>query len=143
MLGAKWDEIDFDSAVWSLPASRMKAGRAHRVPLNNPALQLLRCLKEVSANEYVFPGQRSGQPLANMALHMQLRRMKCPYTPHGFRSSFRDWCGECTQYPRELAEEALAHVVGDMTERAYRRGDALERRRELMEDWATYCRSVT
>ncbi len=81
VLGAKWDEIDFDSAVWSLPASRMKAGRAHRVPLSNPALQLLRCLKEVSVNEFVFPGQRSGRPLANMALHMQLRRMKCPYPP--------------------------------------------------------------
>lgn len=143
VLGAKWDEIDFDSAVWSLSASRMKAGRDHRVPLSSPAVQLLGALKDVSVSEYIFPGQRSGRPLANMALHMQLRRMKCTYTPHGFRSSFRDWCGECTEYPRELAEQALAHVVGDMTERAYRRGDALERRRQLMEDWSIYCESVT
>lgn len=139
VLNATWDEFDLDTAVWSLSPSRMKAGRPHRVPLSTGALALLNELKAVSSCEYVFPGQRAGRPLANMALHMQLRRMKCSYTPHGFRSSFRDWCGECTDYPREIAEQALAHVVGDMTERAYRRGDALERRRLLMEDWAAYC----
>jgi integrase len=89
--------------------------------------------------EYVFPGQRCGRPLSGMAFEMLLRRIKSPYTAHGFRSSFRDWAGNETHFPRELAEHALAHVIGDKAEQAYRRSDALMRRRELMNAWARYC----
>ena len=118
----------------------MKGGRAHRVPLSRQALAVLKKLDTARTGEYVFPGQRPGRPLSAMAMEMILRRMKIDgVTVHGFRSSFRDWCGEVSTFPREVAEAALAHVAGDQTERAYRRGDALEKRRELMEAWANYC----
>lgn len=139
VLGATWAEIDLDNAVWTVPRERMKAGRPHRVPLSKPAISLLKTLHEARISEFVFPGQKAGRPLSNMAMEMQLRRMKhTDITVHGFRSSFRDWAGEATKFPREIAEAALAHVVGDQTERAYRRGDALKRRRELMEAWAGF-----
>lgn len=139
VLGANWEEIDLDNAVWTIPRERMKAGRPHRVPISRPALALLKTLSEARISEFVFPGQKTARPLSNMAMEMQLRRMKHnDITVHGFRSSFRDWAGEATVFPRELAEAALAHVVGDQTERAYRRGDALQRRRELMEAWAAF-----
>lgn len=138
-LGATWAEIDLERRVWTVPALRMKAGREHRLPLSDAALELLRPLNELRDGDLVFPGQRRGRPLSVMAMEMVLRRMEVPVTVHGFRSSFRDWVGEETEFPREIAEAALAHVVGDATERAYRRGDALERRRKLMDAWAGFC----
>jgi integrase len=117
----------------------MKAGREHRVPLSSRALAIVQRLAKAKRGPFVFPGQDGKQPLSNMALEAAMRRMEVkPYTVHGFRSSFRDWAGETTSFPRELAEAALAHTVGDKVERAYRRGDALERRRELMEAWASF-----
>jgi integrase len=139
-LGARWDEIDFKQTVWTVPAARMKGGRVHRVPLSRQALAILKKLDAARTGEFIFPGQRPGKPLSGMAMEMILHRMKAHgVTVHGFRSSFRDWCGEVSTFPREVAEAALAHVAGDRTERAYRRGDALEKRRALMEAWAMYC----
>jgi integrase len=118
----------------------MKAGRSHRVPLSRRALGILKRLEGARTGEFVFPGQRPGAPLSATALDSVLRRMKADnVTTHGFRSSFRDWAGEVTTFPREVAEAALAHTAGDATEGAYRRGDALEKRRALMEAWASYC----
>nr|WP_108051565.1 site-specific integrase [Bosea sp. 124] len=137
--GAKWDEIDFDRGVWTVPADRMKAGRVHRVPLVGRSLNIARSLQQSSTSEFVFAGARKGRPLSSHAILMLMRRMQMEqFTPHGFRSSFRDWCGEQTAFPREIAEAALAHVVGDETERAYRRGDALEKRRKIMDAWARF-----
>jgi integrase len=138
-LGATWVEIDFDRAIWTVPGYRMKGGKEHRVPLSARALDLLKELHEVRTGDLIFPGQRDGRPLSNMAMNMLLRRLKAEVTVHGFRSAFRDWCGEETNFPREVAEQALAHIVGNEVERAYRRGDALAKRRELMEAWAGYC----
>lgn len=140
VLGARWSEFDLNGAVWTVPPERMKAGREHRVPLSAPALAIVKELFEVSISPYVFPGQARGKPLSSMAMEMMLRRMKVTTaTVHGFRSSFRDWCGEETSFPREVAEAALAHAIGDQTEAAYRRGDALEKRRAMMVSWANYC----
>lgn len=138
-LNAAWPEFDLTSAVWTVPASRMKAGKEHRVPLVPRVVELLTQLQDARVNDYVFPGQRKDRPLSNMAMEMLLRRMKVDVTTHGFRSAFRDWVGEETGFPREVAEQALAHVIGSATERAYRRRDALEKRRKLMEAWAAYC----
>ena len=138
-LNARWSEIDLDAKTWTLPSDRMKAGREHRVPLSARAVAILKGMKEATNGDYVFPGQRPKRPLSNMALDMFLRRAKSEYTTHGFRSSFRDWAGNETNFPRELAEHALAHVIGDKAEQAYRRSDALARRRELMDTWARYC----
>lgn len=140
VLGARWLEFDLDAKVWTVPATRMKAGREHRVPLSGRAMVILEKLAEGRTSVFVFPGQRPDKALSGMALEMVLRRMKVEaVTVHGFRSAFRDWCGEATSFPREIAEAALAHVAGDATERAYRRGDALEKRRKLMEAWAGFC----
>jgi integrase len=140
ILGMRWDEIDLNKKIWTVPAHRMKAGREHRVPLSERATTILIALSEGRSGDYVFPGQRRDKPLSNMAMEMMLRRMKVENaTVHGFRSSFRDWCGNETGYPRELIETALAHVIGDKAEQAYRRSDALEKRRNLMEAWADYC----
>lgn len=139
-IGARWEEIDLDDAVWIIPAERMKAGREHRVPLSNPALALLRTLAEAGRDGFVFPGGRAGKPLSNMAMAMLLKRMEQPaVTVHGFRSTFRDWVAELTSHPHEIAEAALAHVVRDKVVAAYQRGDLLARRRVLMEDWAAFC----
>ncbi|MFG1295807.1 tyrosine-type recombinase/integrase [Xanthobacter variabilis] len=139
---AVWSEIDLDTRVWSVPAHRMKAGRAHRVPLSESALDVLRRAKELQehpeGDAFIFPGGKPGKALSVMALDMLLRRLKIEDTVHGFRSSFRDWAGEETPFPREVAEAALAHTVGDAVERAYRRADALEKRRQLMDAWATF-----
>lgn len=134
--GARWREIDFDAALWIVPAERMKAKREHRVPLSTQALALLRRLPRV--DELVFPG-RGGRPLSDMSLTAVLRRMGRDVTVHGFRSSFRDWAAEATAYPREVAEHALAHRLPDKTEAAYQRGDLIEKRRRLMQDWADFC----
>jgi integrase len=123
-----------------VPAARMKGGREHRVPLSRAALTILKNLGEFKTGDFIFPGQRRDRPLSNMALEMVLRRMRINgATVHGFRSAFRDWAGDQAHFPREVCETALAHVAGDATERAYRRGDALEKRRELMESWAAFC----
>jgi integrase len=141
VLGAQWSEIDLAARVWTVPAARMKGGREHRVPLSDRAIAILLAAKAARTPEhpYVFPGMKWRKPLSSMALEMVLRRLEVDATPHGFRSTFRDWAGEVTSFPREVAEAALAHVVGDATERAYRRGDALEKRRALMEAWANHC----
>ncbi|KAA2241164.1 tyrosine-type recombinase/integrase [Salinarimonas soli] len=139
VFGARWSEIDRKAKVWTIPAERMKGGREHRVPLTDRALEILAAVETIRTSDYVFPGQRKGRPLSTMAMEMLLRRMKIENaTVHGFRSSFRDWAGESTSFPRDVAEAALAHVVGDETERAYRRSDALEKRRRLMAAWAGF-----
>lgn len=140
VLGATWNEMDLKTGVWTVPANRMKAHIIHRVPLAPRALQIVKQLADTKINDFVFPGFRKERPLSNMAFEMLMRRMKVnEFTPHGFRSAFRDWVGDETSFPREIAEAALAHQVGDETERAYRRSDALERRRKLMIAWADYC----
>lgn len=140
-MGMRWSEVDTDKAVWTIPKGRMKAGREHRVPLSSRALAIIEKATEFGTDPdaFVFPGRREGRPLSVMSYEMLLRRMKVQVTTHGFRSSFRDWCGEETSFPREVAEAALAHAVGDETERAYRRGDALAKRRQLMDAWADHC----
>jgi integrase len=142
VIGARWSEIDLDAAIWTVPAERMKAGKEHRVPLPSRAVSILKALQETKSNEFIFPGEKKDAPLSAMAFAMLMRRMKVDqYTAHGFRSAFRDWAGDETSFPREIAEAALAHKVGDETEQAYRRSDALERRRKLMTAWADYCLS--
>jgi integrase len=137
--GARWPEIDFAAKVWTIPPERMKANREHRVPLSRAALALLAALPR-EGDGYVFPGAKAHRPLSNMAMLEMLRGMRSEgYVVHGFRSSFRDWAGEQTNFPRDVAEAALAHALRDKTEAAYRRGDALEKRRRLMEAWAEYC----
>ena len=136
VLGATWDEIDIDTQVWAIPASRMKAGREHRVPLSARVMAIVERMAGIRTGDLVFPGQRRRQPLSKTALAALVPGAA---TVHGFRSSFRDWCGNETSFPREIAEQALAHTSGDATERAYRRGDALEKRRGLIESWANYC----
>lgn len=135
--GATWGEIDVLKGVWTVPGERMKAGREHRVPLSSAALELLRNLPRLEGNDLVFPAPRGGA-LSDMALTAVMRRMGLAEVPHGLRSTFRDWAGERTNYPRELAEAALAHTNKDKVEAAYRRGDALEKRRGLMEAWAKF-----
>jgi len=139
-LGATWSEFDLeDKLVWTIPAARMKAGKIHLVPLSRQAVELLVRQREAKTSEYVFPGERPGKPLSGMAMAMLLRRMKLGhFTVHGFRSAFRDYCGDETNVAREVAEQALAHKVGDDTEQAYRRSTALEKRRDLMQMWADY-----
>jgi integrase len=139
VLGARWDEIDEGAKVWTIPAERMKGNREHRVPLSPAALALIKRLKASREGAYVFAGNQT-PALADVALRRVLERMgRTDITTHGFRSSFRDWCAEATNYPREIAEAALAHVTGSNVERAYRRTDLLERRRHLMEAWAKFC----
>jgi integrase len=138
VLRARWDEIDLDAKVWTVPASRMKAGREHRVPLSARVIEILTDMHDLAEGEFVFPGAKRARPLSTMALEMVMRRMKVDATVHGFRSAFRDWAGERTHFPREVAEAALAHLVGDAVERAYRRGDALDKRRALMEGWLEF-----
>jgi integrase len=136
---ARWSEIDKKAKLWTVPGSRMKADRDHRVPLVSRAIEILEKMEKAKVDDFVFPGTKRGRPLSNMATDMLLRRMKADeFTTHGFRSSFRDWAGEVTSFPREVAEAALAHAVGDETELAYRRGDALAKRRKLMDAWAGY-----
>jgi integrase len=140
VIGATWGEIDEGAKVWTVPAERMKGGRTHRVPLCERALEILKSLPR--EGDHVFGGARAGKPLSQMALLMTLRRMKRnDLTVHGFRSTFRDWAAECTSFPREVAEAALAHGIPDKVEAAYRRGDLFERRRQLMKVWSRYCSS--
>jgi integrase len=138
-IGAQWPEIDMKGKVWTVPPAHTKSGREHRVPLCDRALEILAALPREDGNDHVFVGARAGAGLSNMAMLELLRGLAPELTVHGFRSSFRDWAGEQTNYPSELAEAALAHRLKDKTEAAYRRGDALEKRRRLMTAWAAYC----
>lgn len=144
VLGAKWPEFDFSSRTWSIPGSRMKSGRLHRVPLSEPALSILERQREKNRSEYVFPGAKKGRPLSQMAMLEAMRGMEerglleSKAVPHGQRASFRTWVASATQFPRELAEAALAHSLSAL-EQSYQRGDQFERRRELMDAWARHC----
>lgn len=141
VVGAQWKEFDFKEKTWVIPAVRMKAEREHRVPLSPKALEIVQEMQQSAVSEYVFPGQKLTKPLSNMAFLELLKRMNWHEhaTAHGFRSTFRDWSAECTNFPREVAEMALAHTIGDKVEAAYRRGDLFEKRRHLMADWADFC----
>lgn len=148
--GATWNEFDLPNGIWTVPASRMKAKKEHRVPLSPKALQIVTALEKVAFCEFVFPssyqpksGNAKGAPLSDMTLAAVLRRMDVPAVPHGFRSSFRDWCAEQTDYPNEVAEMALAHSINSKVEAAYRRGDLLEKRRQLIQDWENYAYSLS
>jgi integrase len=140
-MGARWDEFNLADASWTIPADRMKAGRIHRVPISKAAMSILSQMKGLDP-VYVFPGMKVGFPISNMTFLMLLRRMKRgDLTAHGFRSTFRDWAAERTDYQNEVAEAALAHTVRNQAEAAYRRGDLFEKRRALMEDWAQFAAS--
>jgi integrase len=150
VVGAQWSEVDLDAGVWTVPASRMKANREHRVPLSPAALEVLRALPRVAGNPYCFVGARYGRPVSNMAMLQQMRGMgygvggdRGDYVPHGFRSAFRDWAGEVSSFPRDVCEMALAHVIENKVEAAYRRGDLFEKRRAMMEAWADWCTRPT
>jgi integrase len=142
--GVRFDEIDFDAGIWAVPAERTKANRVHRVPLCDRAVEILRKRAEARTGDLIFPGRDLRSPLGQMSLLQVLERLGHKgTTAHGFRSSFRDWAAEHTAFPREFAEVALAHTVGDETERAYQRGDLLEKRRKLMGAWGEYCSRPT
>ncbi len=143
---AQWDEIELKAGVWTIPANRMKTRQEHRVPLSEPLLQILEKLPQTVGNPYLFPGTQYGKPLSNMAMLQLMRGLgfgnDCPrgsYVPHGFRSSFRDWAGETTPFPRDVVEMALAHAIQNKVEAAYRRDDLFEKRRALMSAWANWC----
>jgi integrase len=137
IIGARWSEVDLDAKLWVVPGERMKAGREHRIPLSERAIAILEALPH--EGEIVFPRDDGGKPLHPTSMWEVLRRLRAGATVHGFRSSFRDWAAEQTSYPQELCEIALAHAVGNKVEAAYRRGDMMEKRRRLMDDWAAYC----
>jgi integrase len=140
MIGARWDEINRAERLWTIPAERMKSGREHRIPLSDAALAIIDAMAEMRSGDFVFPGGKTNRPLSNMAFLMLLRRMgRDDLTAHGFRSSFRDWAAERTGFPAEVAEMALAHVVSDKVEAAYRRGDLFQKRRQLADAWTKFC----
>jgi integrase len=145
VVSATWDQFDFKTDLWTVPALAMKGRIEHRVPLVGRAIAIVNEMAEIRESDWVFPGRFSGKPFGHNALIECLhRRIGVENaTQHGFRSTFRDWCGDCTSFPREIAEAALAHKVGGDVERAYRRGDALERRRELMRAWDAFCAGAT
>jgi integrase len=141
--GARWSEFDIEAKVWTVPSDRIKAGRTHRVPLSQDAIEILAWVRTMATAALVFPGWVAGRPLS---LTSMLKVLKLAgggdATVHGFRSTFRDWASEHTNYPRDVAEMALAHSIGDRVEAAYRRGDLFERRKLMMEDWATFVRTI-
>jgi integrase len=139
--GARWSEVDLEAATWTIPADRMKARKAHVVPLSPAAVGVFERAKalRVEASDLVFHGSKRGRPLSDMTLLKVLRDMNEPFTVHGFRSAFRDWVAEQTSFPGEVAEAALAHAISNKVEAAYRRTDFLEKRRKLMEAWEAYC----
>jgi integrase len=140
VIGAQWGEIDLVGQLWTVPGSRMKAGKEHRVPLSDAAVAIVEQMRGARHGDFVFPGTKPGRPLSNMSMLMTLRRMtRGELTAHGFRSSFRDWAAERTSFPAEVAEMALAHTVADKVEAAYRRGDLFEKRRQLGDAWAHFC----
>lgn len=135
---AVWSEIDIEKAVWEIPAKRMKAKRAHRVPLSSRAVEILREARGLGGGSFVFPGTRAGRPMTDKTLSELVKKLGFPADVHGFRTSFRTWAQERSNFPREVAEFALAHVVGDAAEQAYARSDLFEKRRKMMEAWASY-----
>jgi integrase len=143
VIGARASEFDLDAAVWIVPAERMKAGKEHRVPLSPRAVAIIREIEKTHKGDYVFPGGKEGKPLSNMAMLELLKRMeRGDLTVHGFRSTFRDWASERTNYKREVCEMALAHTVSDQVEASYRRGDLFDKRRKLMLEWARHCENT-
>jgi integrase len=142
-LGAQWSEFDFKKKLWAIPATRMKAGRPHTVPLSAQAIAVIEKMKSIQTSENVFAGRGKGGRVSQKIMGQVLARLGVEGTTvHGFRSSFRDWAGNETVTPREVAEAALAHIVGDQAEQAYRRSDALDKRRRLMAQWADFCAPV-
>jgi integrase len=142
VVSATWDQFDLQTGLWTVPASEMKGRREHRVPLVGRALDIVKQMAAIGSCDWVFPGRFLGRPLGHNALYETLtKRMGVEYCQHGFRSTFRDWAGDCTTFPKEIAEQAIAHKTGSDVELAYRRGDALERRRELMTAWDQFCRA--
>jgi integrase len=142
IIGGRRSEVDEKNKVWTVPAERMKAGKEHRVPLSDRALQILADVNTSGdkCDDFLFPGRSRGEPLSNMAMLTVLRRMgRSDLTVHGFRSTFRDWAAERTKFPNEVTEMALGHAIGDKVEAAYRRGDLFEKRRQLMQAWMNYC----
>jgi integrase len=145
VIGAIWDEMDLDAKVWAVDPERGGTKidgddpKPRRVPLSDRAVEILKALPREKGNPHVFVGQKRGNALSNMAMLEMMREMRPAYVPHGFRSTFKDWCSETTSYPNEVSEAALWHVVADKVEAAYRRGDLFEKRRQLMADWAKYC----
>jgi len=143
IIGARWGEIDQANTVWTIAGARMKGGREHRVPLSDAAFAVIEKMAEQRSSDYLFPGGAHNRPLSNMAMLALLKRMKrSDLTVHGFRSTFRDWAAERTNFQNEVIEMALAHAIGDKVEAAYRRGDLFEKRRRLMDLWAAYCRGT-
>jgi integrase len=138
---ATWEEVNLKDKVWIIPAERMKAGKEHRIPLSDAAIAVLNQMDQ--STNLIFPGRTEGKPLSDMSLSAVLRRMgRGDITVHGFRSTFRDWAAECTAYPREVAEMALAHTIGDKVEAAYRRGDLFTKRTRMMQEWANFCNQI-
>jgi integrase len=142
-IGALWSEIDRAAEVWKIPGERTKSGKEHRVPLTAPMLAIVDRLATLRVSEFAFPGVKAGRPLSKLAMRDVLMRMKRQdITVHGFRSTFRDWAGDQTAYPKDVAEMALGHAIANQVEAAYRRGDMLEKRRRLLDEWATFCGTV-
>jgi integrase len=140
VIGAEWSEIDWQARLWTIPGERMKGGQEHKVPLSDAAMAILAEMQDIRQNDFIFPGAKAGRPISNMAMLMTLRRMgRGGITVHGFRSTFKDWASDCTNFPREIIEMAMAHAIEDRVEAAYRRGEALVKRRQLMEAWAKHC----
>lgn len=139
---AKWSEIDMNATIWTIPGERMKMKKEHRVPLSPAAITMLKSLPRLDT-DLVFPGSKHGSCISDMTMTAILRRMGLDVVPHGFRSTFRDWAAERTNYPRDVAEMALAHAIGDKVEAAYRRGDLFDKRRRMMTEWAAFCNKVT
>jgi integrase len=140
IIGAKWDEIDFDNQLWIVPADRMKAGREHRIPLSSRAVEIIKEMQALKTNDAIFPGRSKGGFLSNAAMDKLLQQtLGIDATVHGMRSTFRDWASERTAYPHEVCEMALAHTIRNQAEAAYRRGDLIEKRRNLMADWVKFC----
>ncbi len=138
VLNMKWNELSLDASLWTVPALRMKGGKDHTVPLSKSALEILNFMQTFKCDEYVFPGFREGRPLSNMAMLKLTKRLGYSITVHGFRSTFRDWAAEHTNFSRETAEAALAHTIKDKVEAAYRRGDLILKRRVMMEEWSKF-----
>lgn len=139
VIGARWSEINIAERLWTIPAERMKAGREHRVPLSNAAMVIVDAMVKIRQSDFVFPSSRAERAISGIGFSSVLKRMRDDLTVHGFRSTFRDWAAECTSFPTEVAEMALAHTVADKVEAAYRRGDLFQKRRQLAEAWATFC----
>lgn len=140
VLQATWVEVDLESAIWTIPPGRMKAGKEHRVPLSAQATLVLESMAIHRENDLIFPGMKRGRSLSNMTMLKVLERLGYPdLTVHGFRSTFRDWGAERTNYPNEVVEMALAHSISNKVEKAYRRGDLFDKRRRMMDDWANFC----